>query len=323
MILTITPSPSIDWTIEIDELALGEVNRGSTAAREASGKGVNVAMALHRAGFEAKAMLPIGGESGKFILDSLSSEGLGVFGLETSSEVRTNITLSIQNQDTKVNTESAVMTDLEAEKMLQLLRKHIDEAKVLVSCGSLPPGAPVDFHKQIMEIGKQAGKTCVLDASGAALEAAFEAGPALVKPNIHELSELTDYPISTLGDVEKACQRLIKLGVESVLASMGKDGAMFVDETRSISGTVSDIQARNTVGSGDALLAGFLASHEDDQLDPNQRLSQALVWASSSVQSPTTYFEINSALKSKVLVTEGFDRNQVLSEKAQPGRARI
>lgn len=324
MILTVTPSPAIDWTIDLEQLSLGEVNRGSSAAKEASGKGVNVAMALHKAGIDTAALFPAGGDSGKFMRESLSRRGLRVLSVETSFETRTNITLAIQDLgDTKVNTESEQISTDEVEKLLELFRENVSGAEMVVSCGSLPPGAPVDFHKQILAIARQAGKSCILDASGDALHSAIASAPDLIKPNIHELAELTDSTIVTLGDVEDACQSLIAVGVGSVLASMGADGAMFVDESKSVWGKVSDVQVRNTVGSGDALLAGFLASFQAGSADIASRLSKALVWAASSVESPTTFFEVNQIFETKTFVSKDFDRNHVLSSTANPGRARI
>lgn len=324
MILTITPSPAIDWTIELEKMNLGEVNRGLSAAKEASGKGVNVSLALLSAGVETAAILPVGGDSGKFMLDSLSARGLRVFATHLATETRTNVTLSLHDMgDTKVNTESGSISETEIGALLDLLEQNIETADVLVSCGSLPSGASSDLHKDILDIGKRAGKTCVLDASGLALEKALPAKPDLIKPNLHELAELADSSIETFGDVEQACKKIIEEGVGSVLASLGSDGALFVNSQVSILGGVSGVEVKNTVGSGDALLAGFLEGYSSPNLDYPERLSTALVWASSSVQSSTTSFEIDRAFESETTVSEDFDREQVLSATVQPGRARI
>ena len=50
MILTVTLNPSLDRTYLLGPLLLGEVNRAGVDTVEASGKGVNVSWALHRAG---------------------------------------------------------------------------------------------------------------------------------------------------------------------------------------------------------------------------------------------------------------------------------
>ena len=46
MILTLTPNPSVDHTLEVDGLVRGEVLRVHATRSQAGGKGVNVARAL-------------------------------------------------------------------------------------------------------------------------------------------------------------------------------------------------------------------------------------------------------------------------------------
>ncbi|MBJ7386170.1 MAG: 1-phosphofructokinase family hexose kinase, partial [Mycolicibacterium sp.] len=50
MIVTVTANPSVDRTVFLDHLVLGAVNRGRRSWSEPSGKGVNVALALHAHG---------------------------------------------------------------------------------------------------------------------------------------------------------------------------------------------------------------------------------------------------------------------------------
>jgi len=321
MILTITPSPAIDWTIQLNELNLGELNRGTTKAREASGKGVNVAIALHNEGFEATAMFPAGGNNGKFMLETLGKRGLSVLSVETQSEVRTNITLSMQGQpETKINTESDFVSETDMDKLLNLFSQNVANIDLVLSCGSLPNGVNLDFHRRVIEIAHEANKACFLDASGEALESAIDANPDLIKPNVDELAELTGRRIENLGDVESGCRSLVKNGVGAVLASLGEDGAMVVDSEQSIWGRVSEVNVKNSVGSGDALLAGFISNHQGQLL--GQNLKDALVWASSAVESETTFFEVNDAFYSKTSVMGDFDREANLSSIAEPGKAR-
>ena len=321
MILTITPSPAIDWTIQLNGLSLGELNRGTNKSREASGKGVNVAMALHNSGVQATAMLPIGGENGKFMLDSLAERGLPVRSVETLSDIRTNITLSIEGQpETKINTESDFVSENDMEKLLNLLSQTVTDVNLIVTCGSLPAAVAPDFHKQVIEIAHSANKLCFLDTSGESLDAAIVAGPDLIKPNVSELAELTGRRIEKLGDVESASQSLIDQGVGIVLASLGPDGAMIVDSEQSVWGKVDGVNVKNSVGAGDALLAGFISNHQNQNQQPN--LTNALVWASSAVQSETTFFEIDDSYYEKASVMADFDREANLSSIAEPGKAR-
>ena len=55
MIVTVTPNPSLDRALELDHLAVGEVNRAHGVHVDAGGKGINVSRALVRQGIDAAA----------------------------------------------------------------------------------------------------------------------------------------------------------------------------------------------------------------------------------------------------------------------------
>jgi 1-phosphofructokinase len=57
------------------------------------------------------------------------------------------------------------------------------------------------------------------------------------------------------------------------------------------------------VGAGDALLAGFIAI--DDQRE--EKLARGLLWASSSVQSALTLFEVDQSIGDAITVSKDFD----------------
>jgi 1-phosphofructokinase len=61
MITTVTPNPSLDRTLHLSRFVPGHVNRATATMVEPSGKGVNVALALHGVGVLVRAVLPVGG----------------------------------------------------------------------------------------------------------------------------------------------------------------------------------------------------------------------------------------------------------------------
>ena len=65
MIVTLTPNPSLDRTLFLDTFTRGAVNRCTATLVEPSGKGINVALALHSHGVPALAVLPSGGPAGE------------------------------------------------------------------------------------------------------------------------------------------------------------------------------------------------------------------------------------------------------------------
>lgn len=323
MIITVTPSPAIDWTVNVESFEFAAVNRVASKSREASGKGINVSVALHRNGVPTLAVLPAGGQTGRFMIEDLTAQGVPIVPVDSPAEVRTNITLIVPGQTgTKINEpgeplDAAVMDSLR-RACQEALREAATSSKgpvVLAICGSLPPATPEWFHPRLVALGRSEGATVVVDASGDVLRRAIPEKPDLIKPNVHELAEETGHRIATLGDVAEAAQELRRRGAGAVLASLGGDGMMLVDADGALHGKAADVTVVNTVGAGDASLAGYLAG-VDGGLDRAGRLSSALTYASSAVGHGTTLFDVDPRIAERVAVTEAFDSGYVLSEPA-------
>lgn len=324
MIITVTPSPAIDWTVNVDSFEFAAVNRVTSKSREASGKGINVSVALHRNGLPTAAILPAGGETGRFMVEDLRAQGVPILPVESRREVRTNITLIVPGRTgTKINEPGEPLDPEVMESLRHACQEALRAAArspqtgpiMLAICGSLPPGTPEWFHTGLIELGRSEGATVIVDASGDALHRAIPEKPDLIKPNVHELAEETGRRIKTLDDVANAAQELRRRGAGAVLASLGGDGMMLVDADGALHGVATDITVVNTVGAGDASLAGYLAGLEQS-LDRASCLASALTYASSAVGHETTLFDVDRRIAERVTVTAAFDPRYELSEPA-------
>ena len=76
MIYTLTLNPAIDKTVEIDGLALGNVNRIASMRVDAGGKGINVSKVASILSCKSVAMGIVGGSGGDMIEKTLQKEGL-------------------------------------------------------------------------------------------------------------------------------------------------------------------------------------------------------------------------------------------------------
>lgn len=315
MVLTVTPSPSIDRTVEVENFQFEVVNRAVRSGQEPSGKGVNVSCALHRQGIETRAVFPAGGSSGSYLVEALAEQGVEHVAVESGIEVRTNITLVTAGRaGTKINEVGGRFTDELTRRLLDAVTTATTDATTVAVCGSLPPGVPTTFHRDVVGIAKAVGADAVVDASGTALARSLEAAPDLIKPNVHELAELTGRSILTFGDVVDAAEAARAAGARAVLASLGGDGAMLVDEHGALHGYASGIRPINAVGAGDALLAGFLSGGATREV----RLANALLFASSAVVHSTTLFHVRPDLAAQIHVATFDDPARRLGEASAP-----
>ncbi|GAA0630525.1 1-phosphofructokinase [Kutzneria viridogrisea] len=274
MIVTLTPNPSLDRTVTVDRLVRGEVLRVGEAVLEPSGKGVNVARALVHNGHAALAVLPVGGAVGEQLRAMLDVPCEAV-SIVDSLRVNTSV-VEPDGTVTKLNEPGPRLSTEECDELAQAALRAARGADVLVLSGSLPPGVPSGFYAELV---RTAEVSVVVDSSGAALSAAIPARPALVKPNLDELADLVGRRPGTIGEVVQAADQVRFAGANAVLVSLGADGALLVDESGAVHGEVRVEHVRNTVGAGDALLAGLLA---------NGDLGEALAYAAAAVSSPGT-----------------------------------
>ena len=301
MIVTVTANPSVDRTLSVDRLTRGAVMRVASSRSEPSGKGVNVALALHAHGLDSRAVLPVGGVEGGRLESLLRATGLDFVAVRIGGEIRSNVTIiESDGTATKFNEPGPAIDEREIEALTEAAIRAGERAEWLVGCGSLPVGAPATFYAELVAASRRTSARIAVDTSGAALAASLPAGPDLIKPNVSELAEVGRGPIETLGDVLAAARHLQELGARSVLASLGPDGAVLVEEGgEAVHGEAHVADPRNTVGAGDALLAGFLAGGASG----TGALRTALTWAAAAVRLPGTVLSADTGVvPAKVVV---------------------
>jgi 1-phosphofructokinase len=280
VIITVTPNPSIDRTLEIASLTPGGVHRATAEHEEPSGKGVNVSRALTRNGVASLAILPVGGSSGAQLELLLRAEQVDSDTIPISEAIRVNISLTEPGgRATKINATGPKLSAAELRRLTDTLLDRVHEGDWVVASGSLPRGVDCDYYATVCRLVHEAGVRFALDTSGEPFLAGLSAGPDVIKPNIEELEEAVGRPIGTLGDAVGAAQQLIERGARSAVVSMGPDGALLIRPDQVLHAWAQALNPRSTIGAGDALLAGFIAGGGDGE----KALREAVAWGTAAV----------------------------------------
>ena len=139
---------------------------------------------------------------------------------------------------------------------------EIKEGDYLVLAGSIPKNVPSDIYERILERIDGRGINIVVDATGELLLRVLKYRPFLIKPNHHELGDLFGVKTETEEQIGIYARKLREIGARNVLVSRSKDGAILYDENGGVHyiGTVPG-QVVNSVGSGDSMVAGFIAGY--------------------------------------------------------------
>ncbi|WP_017603197.1 1-phosphofructokinase family hexose kinase [Nocardiopsis alkaliphila] len=285
MILTLTPNPSVDHTLEVDDLVRGEVLRVRATRAQAGGKGVNVARALLVAGIDTRAVLPVGGGGGAELSTLLGD--LPRVAVPIEGETRGNLAITeADGTTTKINAPGPTLSPDEVQALLRALEGELAKAPHwVVASGSLPAGAPVDLYVRVAELAADYGVPLALDTSGDPLEAATGTGSvALLKPNLEELADLVGHAPTTIGEATSAAREVLAKGNEAALVTLGGHGALYVEPDQVLWARGPRVRTRSTVGAGDSALAGFLAHQGTFE----ERLRQAVAWGTAAVSLPGT-----------------------------------
>jgi 1-phosphofructokinase len=259
MIYTVTLNPSLDYVVDVDGFVLGRTNRAVSERLYAGGKGINVSFVLKNLGFESTALGFSAGFTGEEIKKQIQERGITEnFITVLNGQSRINIKLRGQ-QETEIN---GMGPDIEKEHIQQLLKKLsvLSPGDYLVLAGSVPMKINNTIYYDILKTLDKKGIKAVVDTTGDLLLNVLKYHPFLIKPNIHELSELFSTEIKTKEEVVQYGLKLQDMGAQNVIVSMAGDGAVFICENGEIyKSEAPKGVVKNSVGAGDSMVAGFLA----------------------------------------------------------------
>ncbi len=259
MIVTVTLNPAIDKSLTVPRFEVGKTNRGTVGRTDAGGKGINVAKAVKQFGAEVCALGFVAGSHGKFILETLAASGIPADFSTVPGETRVNLKIhdSVCGTETELNEPGFQVFPEHLQAIKEKIKAYAPRCDVMIFSGSLPPGAPAQTFAELMTIASASGVKCMLDTAGPALRYGLEAKPLLLKPNRAEVEELLQVRLSTRRELAEAARKLLAMGAEEAVISMGADGAVAATKQDWLWARPPAVVARSSVGAGDAMVAAL------------------------------------------------------------------
>ena len=265
MIYTITFNPALDYITQVENFKIGEINRTKTETILPGGKGLNVSIVLKNLEIENTALGFIAGFTGEELKRKLELKGVMTDFIKVKEGVtRINVKISSENnkiEETALNGIGPKITKNDIEELFKKLDEVIIEDIVILS-GSIPKNINKDIYKEICKKLSEKGITFVVDSTQELLMSILQYTPFLIKPNKEELEETLNCKISTNDEIINAAKELKKRGAQNVLVSLGKDGAILLTkDDKVLVSKAPKGNIVNTIGSGDSMVAGFLAGY--------------------------------------------------------------
>jgi len=273
MIATLTLNPSVDKSIEVDQLIPEKKMRCSEMMFEAGGGGINISKAIAELGGQSTAIFPYGGLNGQLLLKLVSNKSI----------VRTPIKIKNDTRENIVITEHA--TNKQYRFVMpgpQLYQEEIDHIRhtvlqlknisYLVVSGSLPPNVPDSFLTEVADMATASKIKLIVDTSGKTLMNILMKGVYLIKPSLSELCFLVGKNYLEFGEVDHAVSEILKKGLcEVIVVSMGPAGALLATKNIRKRFPAPAVKKQSTVGAGDSMTAGIVY-----MLEQNKPLEEAV-----------------------------------------------
>jgi 1-phosphofructokinase family hexose kinase len=267
VILAAGLSPAWQYVLLFDRLRSGEVNRARTSHWFASGKAINVGLALHHLEATVRTVSPYGGTTGAQLVADFEATGTQARWVKTEGATRICTTLIERGSGTTTELveNATAITPAELAAFETAFAEEAAGADVVVFSGSLPAGVSRDLYRRLIlsSPGCKAldaidGFTrMVLDLRGPELLHCLPFRPFLVKPNREELSMTVDQQLDSDSDLLNAMRGLNQRGAQWVLVTSGGDAAWLTSSSETYRIVPpSDVKVVNPIGCGDSVAAG-------------------------------------------------------------------
>ena len=257
MILAAGLTPAWQQIMRFTRLQPGEVNRAAEVHWCASGKAINVGMALASLGAASHTLSPAGGWSGQAMRAEFESRQISATWTPTQTPTRvcTTILNDADGSSTELVENAAPMSEAELRDFRTQYHVRGVQAALAVFTGSLPKETPPTFYQTLLQ-----ATPCpvVLDARGPELLAALACKPRVVKPNREELALTVGRPLRDREDLLAAMRELIERGAQSVIVTEGKADVWVMEGNDAWELSPPEVpDVVNPIGCGDCFAAGL------------------------------------------------------------------
>jgi len=222
----------------------------------AGGKGANQAVAVRRQEAKTTLISSVGEDIiGDFLLRSLEASGIDTSWVRRSPDRATGCAFIPLFPDGN----NCIMVDPGAN--FDLIPADVERAEEAIRradavCTVLE--IPLEVTEAVLRLGRRNGMLTVLDAGpprGCPPEVLQLAD--IVSPNETELEALTGEEISGRDEAREAAQKLIRLGVKTVVLKLGNEGSMLVTADGSKHFPAAKVKVVDPTAAGDAFTAAL------------------------------------------------------------------
>lgn len=300
MIITVTINPAMDKVLYVDEFRLNETNRIRSQFNCVGGKGTHVSVNLGLLGIKSIVTGIVRGQVGQDIISSLCSEHIDLqfITLEEGNSRINYVLIDNANNCTLLSDKGRMLDSAELDLLIRRYSTLVGEGDTVVISGD-ESNQKRSIQGRLIDIAHERKAKICLDTSDESLINGVRSSPFLIKPNLAELRFLCGRKLVSQADIITAMKELADCGIQNIVVSCDSEGSLVYAAGRYYKVTAPQVPVKNTVGCGDALLAGVLAGFEQ-HLDMEANLKQATAVAAAAAMNESTV-GFDSALISQLI----------------------
>ncbi len=276
--LVISLNPAVDCEWRVKTVLAEEKNEIIAETRWPGGKGINVARWLGWLKVANRLFLPLGGDTGRELAKGLGAEGIRFIPFPLGEANRVNVVVTPDSgAQYRFNQTRPKLTEPQARKLVSRAAKLAGKADPVVISGTLAFGSPAGSYAIIARAARVSGRRLFLDCDRDPFARALRERPFLVKPNEFELGQWAGCELRNEASVREAARDLSVRTGGYVMVSRAAAGALLINVGSGVDlfAGVPAVTVRNTVGAGDAMLAGAVAASLESD-DPEALLRWAV-----------------------------------------------
>ncbi len=236
----------------------GETVLGGPFVMVPGGKGSNQAISASRLGAEVYFIGCVGDDLfGKIAKDNLIKEKINIDYLQMTNEIHTGVAIIMVDDKTGEN-----MIVVAPGANMRVTEDIIDKAVEVIKDSDIiliQFEIPIETIEYIVKKVKTYDKPKLIinPAPARKVDLKFWEGIYLITPNRRELELISGVRLESMEDLERTAKELINLGVKNVVVTLGKDGALVVNEMKTKHVPSFKTEVVDTTGAGDAFNGGL------------------------------------------------------------------
>ncbi len=307
MFLTITLNPALDKFVHVSKLTVGEINPIEVRATLAAGRGVYAAKVLRDLGHPVTVCGLLGNNHSLEFQKMFVTKGINDSFTRIQGNSRTNIHITDEaGNETELLDPAPTITEKEWNRFLERLGQLLEGCDMVAVCGSVPPCITPQMFSTMLSVIGTYRLPVLIDTQDRMMDVACTKRPQLIKFNRERIRKQLGKKDCTEKEMVTYADALIKMGVENVLISLDKDGALLITKDGAYRSNAPEVEITSTIGCGDAMVASIAESLSLGRL-PEEMLRHAMAISSANCMTDENAKIILSdyrALLDKVEITK-------------------